>query len=384
MALTPCEACGFSYDSSAGKCPACAYKQATALKARAVSFGDYETAAKLFLSAGDYKDAAAQAAACQTAAEDCNREAIYNQAIKRQGVDQTSWQGKADLMRSIAGFRDADTLAVEYQEKADVLAAEAADVLRKQEEERQKNAALANTDQKRRRRFLIIGLAVAAIVLVAVLVISLVVMPSVQYKKAIALYESGDYTAAAKAFAAVAPYEDSEQYLALSYYRLGMQAMTAGDDLTAIGHLLKAGAVEDAPAQLQVAQGRLYNAAHVALQSGDIARADDLFDAADDYEDAKAYRQFCRALRVWNGDPNADADKMNLEKAKDVLLAKLAVGVWCRDTDGAEIIDPRYTVKKDQLLVELNGDTYTVEIYSLSKLRLIGSGPLAGQYEQWI
>ena len=148
--------------------------------------------------------------------------------------------------------------------------------------------------------------------------------------------------------------------------------------------LLKAGTVEDAPAQMQAAKGRLYDIAQEALKNGEIARADDLFNAADDYEDAKAYRQFCRAMRVWSGDPNADASKMNLEKAKDVLLAKLAIGVWCRDTDGAEITSPRYTVEKDRLLVELNGDTYTVEMYSLSRLRLIGGGPLAGQYEQWI
>jgi len=384
MALTTCETCGYSYDSAKGKCPACTYEQATALKARAASFGDFETASKLFLSVGDYKDAAEQAAQCQVAAEDCNREATYNLAVKRQGVDQMSWQGKADLMRSIAGYRDADALAEEYQAKADALAAEAANALREKEEERQKDAALAHSDHKRRRKFLLIGIAAAAVVLTAVLVVSIVVMPSIQYKKAVALYDKADYTAAAKAFAAVAPYGESERYLALSYYRLGMMAVESGDDLTAIGHLLKAGTVEDAPAQMQAAKGRLYDAAQVALQNGEIGKADDLFDAADDYEDAKAYRQFCRALRIWNGDSNADASKMNLEKAKDVLLAKLSIGTWCRETDYEEIENPRYTVEKDKLLVEINGDTYTVEMYSLTKLRLIGSGPLAGAYEQWI
>ncbi len=384
MALTTCQTCGCSYDPAKGKCPACTYEQATALKARAASFGDFETASKLFLSVGEYKDAAAQAAQCQAAAEDCNREATYNLAVKRQGVDQTSWQGKADLMRSIAGYRDADTLAEEYQAKADALAAEAANALREKEEERQKDAALAHSDHKRRRKFLLIGIAAAAVVLTAILVVSIVVMPSIQYKKAVALYDEADYTAAAKAFAAVAPYGDSEQYLALSYYRLGMMAVKNGDDLTAIGHLLKAGTVEDAPAQMQAAKGRLYDAAQVALQNGEISKADDLFDAADDYEDAKAYRQFCRALRIWNGDPNADTSKMNLEKAKDVLLAKLSIGTWCRETDYEKIVNPRYTVEKDKLLVELNGVTYTVEMYSLTKLRLIGSGPLAGAYEQWL
>ncbi len=384
MALTPCEKCGFPYDPSAGKCPACTYEQATALKARAKAFGDYETAAKLFLSAGDYKDAAAQAAECQTAAEDCNREATYHQAVKRQGVDQASWQGKADLMRSIAGYRDADVLAEEYQQKANALATEAEAALREKEEERQKTAARAHTDHKRRRTFLIIGLAAAAFVLVSVLVISIVVMPSIQYKKALALYEKADYTAAAKAFAAVAPYEDSEQYLARSYYHLGVQAATAGDDLTALEHFLKAGTAEDAPTQLLAVKERVYDTALNALKAENLAKAEELFNAADDYEDAKAYRHFCRALRVWNGDPAADSEKLNLEKAKDVLLSKIGDQCWYCESNNEEILPDaahRFTVEKDRLLWELNGVSYTVEMYSLKSLRLIGNGPLAGLYE---
>ncbi len=384
MALTPCEKCGFPYDHSAKKCPACTYEQATALKARAASFGDYETAAKLFLSAGDYKDAAAQAMLCQTAAEDCNREAIYNQAVKRQGVDRASWQGKASLMRSIAGYRDADVLADEYQQKADALAAEAEIALREKEEERQKEAARAHTDHKRRRKYLLIGLAVSAGVLITVLAVSLVVMPSIQYKKALALYNNADYAAAAKAFAAVAPYEDSEQYLARSHYRLGMQAANAGDDLSALQHFFQAGTAEDVAAQIQAAKERLYAAAKKALEDGNIAKADDLFDAADDYADAKAYRHFCRALRVWNGDPNADAKKVNLEKAKDVLLNKIGAYGWYCESKNEEILPNtahRFTVEKERLLWELNGVSYTVEMYSLKNLRLIGNGPLAGLYE---
>ncbi len=384
MAFLPCEKCGFPHEPSAGKCPACTYEQATALKARATSFGDYETAAKLFLSAGNYKDAAAQAMLCRTAAENCNREAIYNQAVKRQGVDKTSWQGKADLMRSLAGYRDADVLADEYQQKADAFAAEEETALREKEEERQKEAARAHTDHKRRRKYLLITLAAAAGVLIAVLVISLVVMPSLQYKKALALYDNADYAAAAKAFAAVAPYEDSEQYLSLSYYRLGIQAARAGDDLSALNNFLKAGTAEDAPLQAQAAKERLYNTAKKALENGNIAKADDLFNAADDYADAKAYRHFCRALRVWNGDSDADASKVNLEKAKDVLLNKIGAYGWYCENNNEEILPNaahHFTVEKDRLLWELNGVSYTVEMYSLRNLRLIGDGPLAGLYE---
>lgn len=383
MALKSCETCGFSYDPDAGKCPACTYAQATTLKDRAASFGEYETAAKLFLSAGGYRDADAQAALCHAAAEDCNREAIYNQAKKRQGVDLPSWQGKADLMRSIAGYRDADELAAAYQQEADTLAAAAEnDRLQKEEEQRQ-HAQSAHADHKRRRKFLLLGIGTATAILVIVLVVSLAIMPSLQYKKAVSLYNQTHYAAAAKAFAAVSPYKDSDAFLALSYYQLGLQAVAEGNDLAALDFFAKAGTAEDAPAQLYAAKGRLYDTAMNALESGDFATAEERFDAANDYADAKAYRHFCRAVRVWNRDPAAEANKLNLEKAAAALTPAINRYAWyCDDVNRELAAGASLTIQNNALLWEIDGVAYTVEMYALERIRLIGSGPLAGVYER--
>lgn len=390
MAELLCNACGTPLDAE-GKCPACVYAQAAALESRAASFGDFETAAKLFLSVSDHRDAAQRAAACTTRAEDCNREAIYTQAVKRQGVDQTSWQGKADLMRSIAGYRDADTLAAEYQQKADALAAEAENARREKEAARQADAHRAHANHKRKRKFLVLGVSTGVAVLVVVLVVSLFILPQIQYKKARELIYAHEYLAAAEAFSAIVPYSNSEFYLAFAYFSLGMEAVEKGDDLAAVDYFTKAGNEKSAPQELQAAKARLYDAALIALRDGDFNAAQDAFNAADDYEDAKDYKHFCRALRVWNGDSTANADKVDLKKAENILW-KTMDGVWYSDNSEQEITvsaatrtssTPDLTITENNtLLWKADGISYTVEIYSLTSCRLIGGDAYAGIYDK--
>ncbi|MBE6757320.1 MAG: hypothetical protein E7552_02060 [Ruminococcaceae bacterium] len=384
-----CDKCNTPLNA-AGKCPACTYAQAAALESRAASFGDFETAAKLFLSAGDYEDAAARAASCFARAEDCNREAIYAQAVKRQGVDRISWQGKADLMRSIAGYRDADALATEYQQKADDLAAEAENARREKEEARQADAHRAHTDHKRKRKFLVLGVSTGGAVLAIVLVVSLLILPQVQYKKARKLIEAHKYLAAAEAFSAIVPYSNSEEYLGFAYYSLGMEAVEAGNDLAAADYFTKAGNAKSAPAELQAAKARLYDTALTALREGDFNAAQDAFNAADDYEDAKDYKHFCRALRVWNGDSTANADKMDLKKAENILW-KVMDGLWYSDGNEQEISisaatrtssTPDLKIADNTLRYTADGVSYTVEIHSLTTCRLLGGGEYAGAYDK--
>ncbi len=389
MAETLCNKCGAPLGADK-KCPACIYAQAAALESRAASFGDFETAAKLFLSVGDFKDTAVRAADCTVKAENCNREAIYNQAVKRQGVDQASWQGKADLMRSIAGYRDADALAAVFQQEADTLAAEAECARVALEETRRADASRAHAEHKRRRKFLILGVSTGVAVLIIVLTVSLLILPQIQYKKARKLITAHDYLAAAEMFSAIVPYSNSEYYLGFAYYCLGMEAVEAGNDLAAVDYFAKAGNEKSAPAELQAAKARLYDAALIALRDGNFAAAQDAFNAADDYEDAKDYKHFCRAVRVWNGDKSVNAEKVDLKKAEDILW-KVMDGLWYSDGSEQELSvstatragsHPDLTIVDNTLRCSVNGITYTVEIYSLTSCRLLGGGAHAGAYNK--
>lgn len=389
MAENVCNKCSAPLNND-GKCPTCIYAQAVALEGRAASFGDFETAAKLFSGLGEYEDAPARAAACAARAEDCNREAIYSQAVKRQGTDQASWQGKADLMRSIAGYRDADALAAEYQQKADDLAAEAEAARQAAEEARRADAHRAHSDHKRKRKFLFLGVGTGVAVLVIVLITSLLILPQIQYKKARKLINANEYLAAAEAFSAIVPYSNSEFYLAYAYYCLGMEAVEEGDDLAAVDYFTKAGNEKTAPQELQAAKARLYDAALLSLRDGNFKAAQDGFNAADDYENAKDYKHFCRAVRAWNHDETVNADKVDLKKAEDILW-KTMDGLWYSEGSEQEIAvsaatrassTPDLTIVDNNLCFEADGVSYVVEIYSLTECRLIGNGAYAGTYDK--
>ncbi len=412
MASYQCEKCGRVFelpdDATGGVCPACAtpvsraaapiervtdparqaavYDQAAALCAAATAFGEWETAGKLFESVGDYRDAETRAADCRERAEQARREAVYQQAKSRQGGDASRLYAKAELMRSIAGYRDADQLAADYQQQADALAAKDEAVRQTQEEHMEAEKAQERVRTSHTRR--VVGWCVAAgvVVVAVVLLSSLYLWPKHRYNAALEKYNAGDLEAASDIWAEIAPFGDTTARLQDVYYRLGREAEGKKDYRTAADYLDRAGEYEDAPAQLRQVSGVLYDTAKRELDAGQYADAQADFAAAGDYADAKAYKHYCRALRVWNGDGTADADKLDVKKAKDVLFEALA-GEWTNEQTGktvtfrsAELEEMK--AKSSRLEWTQDGVTYEVRVLAANKMTLTGDGALAGNYKK--
>ena len=412
MASYRCEHCDRVFDLDevhGGACPSCGtsiplthqqtetvtdpekqaetYQKAVELVARAKGFGDWEKAGKLFASIAGYKDADELAARCQEKAEEANKEAIYLQAKNRQSNTAEGLRSRAALMRSIAGYKDADQLAAAYQAEADQLAAEADRTREVKEAAQQVEKQAIHQKTRRKRKFALIAAAVAVVVIVAVLIVSLVIIPANQYEKAVKTFEAGDYTAANTLFSEIPHYKDSGEYLQKISYHLGVDAVAKGQYITAVEYFEKAGQVEDAPVQLTLAQEVLYEEGLKALNNGEFTAAQTNFDAAGSYEDAKKYKQFCRALRVWNGDED-EAKKMDVAKAEDVIW-KVMDGVWYSDDSEQELVidiatkktdSPDLTVKDNTLQWKADGVTYTIEMTDTLTCTLKGNGPWAGTY----
>ena len=412
MASYQCEKCGRVFelpdDATSGVCPACAtpvsraaeapervtdparqaevYDQAAALCASATAFGEWETAGKLFQSVGGYRDAETRAADCRERAEEARREAVYQQAKSRQGGDAARLYAKAELMRSIAGYRDADQLAADYQRQADALAAKDEAVRQTQEQHKEAEKAQERVRTRHTRR--VVGWCVAAgvAVVAVVLLSSLYLWPKHRYNVALEKYNAGDLAAASDIWAEIAPFGDTTARLQDVYYRLGREAEDKKDYRTAADYLDRAGNYEDAPAQLRQVSGVLYDTAKRELDAGQYADAQADFAAAGDYADAKAYKHYCRALRVWNGDDTVDADKLDVKKAKDVLFETLS-GTWTNEQTrktvtfrGAELEEMK--AKSGRLEWTQDGVTYEVRVLAADKITLTGDGALAGNYKK--
>lgn len=417
MASYHCEKCGRVFEVAEGAtgavCPKCAtpvsqtadkrpelvtdparqaeiYRQAVKMKTNAVAFGEWETAEKLLLSIGDYEDAPQLAAECRTLADKSRREAIYQQAKNRQGGTIDSLRGKAELMRSIAGYRDADTLAETYQQLADELAAQAEKSAQVRDEQQQVVRQALRQRDRRNRKVALICAAVGVVIVGVVLIISLVILPANQYDAALEKFNAGDYVGASQLFGDIAYYKDSADYLQKAFYHLGQDAMVHEDYVAAENYFSQAGSFEDAATQLIQVRGILYDKALKELENGEYTAAQASFDAAGDYEDAKAYKHFCRALRVWNGDETADASKMDLKKAEDIIW-KVMDGLWYSEDSGKEITirtASREETTPDLVIADnttlqwtANGVTYTVEILSKTTFTLsAASGEYVGTY----
>lgn len=412
MASYHCEKCGRVFElpdnDTTGVCPVCAtpvapashptdpviapsdrpavYAQAQQLAQHAQTFGEWETAAKLFAGLADYQDAPQQAAACAEQADTARCEALYQQAKNRQGGTAERLYAKAELLRRIAGYRDADALAADYQRQADALAAQ--DVRTQKAQEQQQEQVRARERVHDRRTHRVVGWCVTAgVVLVALVVsVSLYVWPRVQYQKAAEDYENGDLLAAAERWGEIPSFADSTTRLQEVYYRLGCGAAAALDYYHAADYLERAGDYADAPAQHQEVCGALYNSAQIHLRAGDYADAQADFSAAGDYADAKAYKHYCRALRVWNEDDTVNADKLDVKKAAPILQQTLA-GAWTNEQTGATVhfpanADDALTAEKERLQWAHDGATYEVRLLAPDRLSLLGDGALTGFYKK--
>lgn len=148
---------------------------------------------------------------------------IYNDAVDAMNMasDEEEYKSAADEFKTIPGFKDADSLAVQCLDKAEVCREEENERRRKEEEgrkrkEREEEERRIATAKKRKRVISIAAPAIAACIVFAV-VIATVIIPNAKYDSAMELYNAGEYDEAIAAFKTLDGYEDSEMQVANCY-----------------------------------------------------------------------------------------------------------------------------------------------------------------------
>ena len=409
MTSYQCKACGRDFEPEEiqnGKCPFCGaeitegetaeavtdpdrlaaiFAKAAALQESAASFGDWETAAKLFGSLGAYGGAADRAAFCRQKAEEAQKEAVYLQALKRQGTTADALRGKAELLRTVAGYKDADALAEEYEKQADALEAELLAARREQEERKQQETADSRKKSGQRRRLILVLAAAAAVVIAGVLIVSLWILPSAQYDRGVELFRAGDFRGAKEIFDGIPHFKDSADYLGQINGRLGEDALRSGDYPGALEFFEQTGGREEFRPQLKEVLDFIFKQGMDHFYAGRFKEAQDCFDKVDqyesgdeDYKGARAFKQLCRAIRMWNGE-EVKTDKLNLKEA-GFAVGRVAEGTWYCEATGQEISLGRAAFEAEADRLTWQG--YTVEFHSATTLTLKGDGAQAGEYEK--
>ena len=162
-------------------------------------------AESLFRSIPGYKDADLMANQCREKAATVHKEQVYQDASVL--FDSENYYSAAELFDTILDYRDARDRAVECRKKIEKLK-----VKRKQEESEKAEAARIAEEKRKKliKKVAIIGTPSVAALIVFVIVLNSFIIPTSKYNKAIALLDAGEYEQAISAFEDLNGFRDSE------------------------------------------------------------------------------------------------------------------------------------------------------------------------------
>ena len=185
----------------------------------------YKEAGKLFTTIIKYQDSSALAQECFKLGEQCRKNVIYDNAMKKASISTVESVSKAiDLLNSISGWKDADEQVAKCEAMLPELRA-------KEENERIEAAKRA----KKNKKIAIITTPIVCAFIAFMIILGTVIIPNSNYNTAISLIEEGDVVKAYEILISLDGYKDSESKAASIYdqYKIEkIKAAKVGDIVT--------------------------------------------------------------------------------------------------------------------------------------------------------
>ena len=207
------------------------YNDAVNTMNRADSEEAYRSAADSFRGISGFKDADALAENCLNRAELLRKDTSYASAkAKMTGESATSYEEAIHIFKTIPGWKDADELIVLCQQKIEAL--RLADECKAEE-----HRIAAEKAAKKRKKALVIGIPAASVCIAFVILLVAVIIPGMNHKKsyqnAVSLMEAGDYGQAAIEFGKLGNYSDAAEQSRSLWDRIAVrEVISAGGEHT--------------------------------------------------------------------------------------------------------------------------------------------------------
>ena len=166
----------------------------------------YKAVAEKFKAVAGFKDADELARQCFENAEVCRKDSIYEAAVARKNTNSVkSLEEAVAFFKSILGWKDSEEQIYDCQRKIEEINVKKAEELRKAEERYIAAEKLA----KKRKKAFAIGTSIVCVCIVFVIVLATVIIPNGKYNDAIALMDAGNIVEAYEALRALDGYKDS-------------------------------------------------------------------------------------------------------------------------------------------------------------------------------
>ena len=178
----------------------------------------FKTAADTFATIPGFKDADTLAEQCLEKAEICRKDAVYSTAKSKMiGEKVASYEEAIKVFQTISGWKDSDEQIYACQKKIEeIKAKEEADRLEAERKAEERRIAAEKAAKKRKKAFAI-GTPIVAVCIAFVIVLTTVIIPNSKYNAAVKLMDDGKYEEAISAFEAMDGYKDSENQLENCY-----------------------------------------------------------------------------------------------------------------------------------------------------------------------
>ena len=181
----------------------------------------FKAAAKIFQGISGYKDADALVKECLEKAEVARKNAIYSDALSKQNIQSVLQLERAvQLFESISGWKDADEQANAFRKKVQELNARQ-EAYRLERERKAEEERIEEEKRAKRKKIAIITTIIVVIVGLTIgVLLKLVIIPNVQYNKAMKALDEQDYKTACGIFADLNDFKESRAKLAEGQYYL--------------------------------------------------------------------------------------------------------------------------------------------------------------------
>lgn len=193
--------------------------------------------------------------------------------------------------------------------------------LEKEHPQRLKEAQAQKKAAAKTKRTTTIALGAATTIIAVVLIVTKVIIPSINYSKAEKLLASGDYDAAVAAFAALGDYKDSVIQVKAIWYQQAVELMATEDYNGAIAAFKKSGDYADSVTQLHCAE---YAQGKELFAAEDYAQAREYFAKLSEYPDSQMYLNFIDGLQALNREAYSSAkelfEKIDISQMDEIFL----------------------------------------------------------------
>lgn len=207
------------------------YNNAVNAMKSASSESSYKAAASMFNTIPGFKDADSLAEQCLERAEVCRKDAVYASARSQMtGNAVSGYEAAIKIFSTVSGWKDADEQIYACQRKIeDIKAKEEADRLERERQAEQRRIS-AEKAAKKRKRIIAITAPIVVACIAFLIVLTTVIIPKQKLDKAMSLLDSGDYEAAYALLEEIG----NNDAIASSKYDRAVALINSGDYNTAL------------------------------------------------------------------------------------------------------------------------------------------------------